>query len=234
VALVHLERAVALNPRLAEAQYNLGHALSLLERPDAAIPHLRHALELRPAYPEAHFDLGMALGARDDVVGAVEHLAAAARLAPASAGAHKYLALALTSHGDVAAAVPHFREALRLSSDDVAVMHNLAAIESTHPDIGLRDGADAVRLEERARVLTSGQNAIVLMGLGAAYAEVGRFDDARAMVQQAIERASADGASDLVDRGRRTLVLFSAHRPFRQDFSPQPRHGADELPRDAR
>ena len=58
-AVVALERAVALHPDYAEAQFHLGSALHAHGRPDVAAAALRRALELDPGLVEAHYVLGI-------------------------------------------------------------------------------------------------------------------------------------------------------------------------------
>ena len=53
-----MRRAVAINPRLAQAQGNLGQYLLDLGRTDQASPHCREAVALQPGIPETHNNLG--------------------------------------------------------------------------------------------------------------------------------------------------------------------------------
>jgi tetratricopeptide (TPR) repeat protein len=55
---VHLERAVALDPRLAKAHFQLGVLHSEAKRPAEAIAALEEAVRLDPAMAQAHYRLG--------------------------------------------------------------------------------------------------------------------------------------------------------------------------------
>lgn len=89
--------AIGINPRYAEARYNLALALlSSADAPAEAIPDLETALRLQPEYPEAHNALGMALarlpGRTPD---AIREFQAAIRQRPHYPEAHGNLANAL-------------------------------------------------------------------------------------------------------------------------------------------
>src|SRR5262249_8972621 len=60
-AIACFQKAIALDPKLAGAQYNLGHALAGKERLEEAIACYKKAIALKPRYAEAHCNLGGAL-----------------------------------------------------------------------------------------------------------------------------------------------------------------------------
>ncbi len=92
--------------------------------------------------------------------------------------AHISLALALADQGRLDEAIVHYQEAIRLNPDDPSAYNNLAWIRATHPDPELRNGAEAVRLAERACALWKDRDPNLLDTLAAAYAEAGRFPEA--------------------------------------------------------
>lgn len=80
-ARAEYERCVALDPKMAEAQLNLG--ILLLEKDAAAAaPPLRKAVELLPSQSRPRFLLGIALERSGDFTGAAESYEAAAHLNP--------------------------------------------------------------------------------------------------------------------------------------------------------
>jgi hypothetical protein len=87
---------------------------------------------------------------------------------------------------------------------------------ATNPDAGLRDGARAVQLAERACEITGRKETIYLGTLAAAYAEAGRFDDAIATAQQACDLAAQSGKPDLLKKNQKLLELYRAHKPYRE------------------
>jgi tetratricopeptide (TPR) repeat protein/serine/threonine protein kinase len=94
-AISHLEKAVDLDPKYAQAYSNLGGALVSKHRPDEAITHLKEAIRLDPKLAAAHSNFGSALEDKhllDDAI--AEHRIAVA-LAPKDAKAHANLGSAL-------------------------------------------------------------------------------------------------------------------------------------------
>ena len=126
------------------------------------------------------------------------------------------LAAELTHRGDLAGARVHLREAHRLHPDQVDVLNNLAALLVTDPDPARRDGAEAVRLAERAVALSPKPEATVLDTLAAAYAEAGRFDAAARTAQRALEAANEAGREDLARRIAAKIPAYRAGRPSRE------------------
>src|ERR1035438_5541476 len=93
-------------------------------------------------------------------------------------------------------------------------MNNLAWILATHPDPKLREGAEAVRLAERAASLAGSNSASALDTMAAAYAEVGRFAEAAGNIGQAIALAQAAGQTNAFAKFRARLDLYQAEKPF--------------------
>ena len=60
-AIAEFERAVAIDPALADAQYHLGATLWWTKRPDLARAPLEAAVRLAPTHAEAHYYLGLTL-----------------------------------------------------------------------------------------------------------------------------------------------------------------------------
>ena len=119
----------------------------------------------------------------------------------------------------VAAAIFQFRQAVERDPNSPLALNNLACLLATAADASLRDGAEAVRLAERACALTSYQNTRVLSTLAAAYAEDGRFDDAVATAQKACTLATQQGQAALLEGNRRMLQYYRRNQPYHQPGS---------------
>jgi tetratricopeptide (TPR) repeat protein len=216
-ALPYLRRAASLSPSNTRVGYNLGRALRMTQASEEAASQLTKVVQIDPQYADAHFELGLALASSEHYPAAIEHLETAVRLAPEKPDYHQVLASVLMANDQIAAAMTEYRQSLSLRPDDAETMITLASILATHPDPRLRNGADAVRLAQRANELTRATDPVVLAGLAAAYAEAGRFPEAIAACQQSISVATAAGDSALVARGEQLLALFRAGRPFHRD-----------------
>jgi thiol-disulfide isomerase/thioredoxin len=130
---------------------------------------------------------------------------------------HKLLVLAgngRLTRGEARQAAAMYREALEIVPSYVDAQNNLAWLLSTHPDDQLRNGADAVRLAEAA-IKTAGRVPSLLDTLAAAYAEVGRFDEAVATATEAIRLAVSRGQPQLSARIKSRLPSYEAGQPWR-------------------
>ena len=101
------------------------------------------------------------------------------------------------------------------------MLNILAWILATCEDAEIRDGAQAVRLAERAYQLADQGNYMYLDTLAAAYAEAGQFDHAVKTAQRAVKLArngtNQESAEDIQGR----LELYRAKRAYRESFSPE-------------
>jgi protein O-mannosyl-transferase len=126
------------------------------------------------------------------------------------------LAILLVIQNRAPEAIKHYRLALGLKPDWPETLNNLAWLLATHPDDTLRDGAEAVRLAERACQLTSGKDPMLLGTLAAAYAETGRFAEAIVIGERARTLATAMGLSDVAAKNAQLIENYRAGKPVRE------------------
>ncbi len=117
VAEIYARRAVALDPREAQAWNQLG--LLAVRRGDlaAAELHFRRAIAEDPAVFPAWFNLGKAAAKRGETADAIRHFREGLRLAPAWVPAWVELGDLLRAAGEPAEAQDCYREALRFRPD---------------------------------------------------------------------------------------------------------------------
>jgi tetratricopeptide (TPR) repeat protein len=135
---------------------------------------------------------------------------------PQSALANCRAAEALLAKGQAAEAIARYTEALRMEPDLSVALNNLAWIRAAHSQAQFRNGAEAVRLAERACRVTGYQQPMLVGTLAAAYAEAGRFDEATAMAEKARALALAAGQNELAEKDQQLVELFKAHQPCRE------------------
>ena len=213
-AFVHLEKALEINPNYAEAHYNLGNALLRTGRVAEAIVQLQQALEIDPNYVPAHSNLGSAFLQTGQLDESLAHLQKALEIDPDYKAAHFNLANTLLQMGRTEEAVSHLERVLAIDPGDAEAQKNMAWVLATCPDPRLRDGAKAVELAERASKANS-TNPIMGATLAAAYAEVGRFSDAVATAEIALQLATTSGNLQMADVIRSHLEFYRAEQPFR-------------------
>ena len=98
----------------------------------------------------------------------------------------------------------------------VATLNALAWVLATHPDDAIRNGAEAVKLAERACELSEGKVARYWGTLDAAYAEAGRFDDAIKTAEKAKALADASQQREISEAAEKRLALYHQGKSFHQ------------------
>jgi hypothetical protein len=184
----------------------------------------RHALDVTTHNIMVHFLLGKALIDEGKMSESITQLNEALEVTPRFAmqmtpwfgEIHCELAMAYESQGKIQEAIDHYHEAIRSNPDQPEVLNNLAWLLATCPDPRFRNGAEATQLAERACEITGYKKTIFVGTLAAAYAEAGRFDDAFTTAQKACALAEALGEQDLLQKNRKLLELYRAHKVYHE------------------
>ena len=222
-AETHLREALSLDPDSAVAHTVLGKFLVDQGQNQEAITHLDEAIQLDPQLASAFMALGEAYGKQGRYGEAEPHLSQAVRLSPDLPESHYSMAIVLVKRRREEDAITHYREAIKLNPDMGAALNNLAWIYATHPRSDLRDAEEAVRLAERACQLSDRKVPSRLNTLAAAYAATGRFDEAVATAEEAIQLAIERGQQGAVAKIQPHLELYQQQRPYRQPVKPTER-----------
>jgi tetratricopeptide (TPR) repeat protein len=215
----HLKRATQLNPSWAQPHSDLGVALLLQGEYAEASRSLERAVELMPLRAESWNDLGatyLQLGRLEQAQQAFER---AVTLKPTYAMAHYNLAQLLARLDRNREAIERLRLAVKAEPDSATFLENLAWFLATCPEDALRNGPEAVRLAEQVCRKTAYQQPSCLDALAAAYAEVGRFEEAVQTSELARRLAALAGDSDLARQIDERLDLYRSQHAYR---SPLP------------
>jgi spermidine synthase len=181
-----------------------------------AVAHFRRAVEIKPELVPARVNLGAVLRLQHRFDEATTELGLALRLEPGNAVAHTNLGGILAAQHKPREAIAEFRLALQANPDLLEPLTSLGWILATSPDAAIRQPAEASHLAGHADDLTNHQDARVLDTLAAAYAAEGRFAQAIATEQRALELAETAGVRDATDQLRLRLELYRRNRPFRE------------------
>ncbi|HWV98108.1 MAG TPA: tetratricopeptide repeat protein [Candidatus Acidoferrum sp.] len=179
--------------------------------------HLVEALRIYPQYASALQNMGALLAMHGDFDQAKTYLSEAVRLDPQTALVYGKLGFVLSSRGENQPAVGFYREFLRLKPDDEKACNNLAWILATNPDPTLRNGPESVRWAEHGCELTHYKETVFVGTLAAAYAEAGRFQEAVAAAERAIELAHLAGQRDLERKNLQLLDLYRAGKAYHEE-----------------
>ena len=215
-AIETYRKAIQLNPYSFEALDNLGNALADKGRVDEAIKNYRRAIQINPYFFEALDNLGNALAAKGQFDEAIENYRKAIQVNSNHPETLLHLGMTLGQLGRNREAVAQYREALRLNPNLARALNNLAWVLAASPDAGLRNGAEAVRLAERACALTHDGEPLFIGTLAAAYAEAGRFPEAVITAEKAEQLATNTGLTAVAAENRQWLELYRAGKPYHE------------------
>ncbi len=215
-AIECFRQVTQIKPNLSEAQFNLGLALAAKGRVDEAIKSYRKAIQIKPDFSEALDNLGNALAAKGRFDEAIENHRQAIQVNSNRPETFFHLGMTLDQLGRSREAMAQYREALKLNPNLAGALNNLAWVLATSPDDGLRDGAEAVRLAERACELSQNGQPMYFGTLAAAYAEAGRFPEAVATAEKAEQLANDAGLTAVAAKNRQLLELYRAGKPYRE------------------
>lgn len=213
-AIPHFEKAAKINPDADSVQRRWGDALVLLGHFQEAVTRYKLALRINDGNAKAHHNLATVLVRLGKTEEAVEEYHRATALKPQYSSAYCNLGVALTGLARPMEAVAAFRKALNADPGNTTAMNHLAWLLATHPDPTIRDGNEAVRLAEAACRNIGFTHPKFTLTLAAAYAEVGRFEEAVAAAERVLKQAN--GIPKLMEQIRSDFVEpFSRRQPFR-------------------
>ena len=223
-ALESFRTALLIYPEDGENLTLLAEVLVALGRNDEALVEFRKASEIEPVMPRTHWSYAKALRDAGEVKESMRHyrlaiegdpsFRAAAQADQQAVAKLHVSAIGLLRQGKHAEAVETLRTAHTLDPWDLSLANDLAWILATCADDAVRDGAEAIRLSEMVQASADEENPAWLDTLAAAYAAQGRFDDAVATVNRAIELARRSGADDLAAKAQARRDLYAARRPY--------------------
>ncbi len=177
--------------------------------------HNRRAVELKPDYVQALYNCAAVLERKQEWDEAGQFYRRVLQVKPDHAEAQRNLASLLWRTGRIREAVPEYRRLLELRPNMAGVKAHLAKILATSDDATVRDGAQALQLAEEARRAIGDRNDRVFDALAAAYAELGRYDDACRAASRSLELAKAAGQEAGFEELESRLKLYQSRRPYR-------------------
>ena len=125
-AIAAFERVLELDPKDAQAQYNLARAQIETNDLERAESHLRAAIDVWPEFFDAHLNLAILLGRTGRSGEAAEHVERAVKIDPEHVPTRLLHARVLSQRGDQAAAALELAEVLRLDPASIEARMGLA------------------------------------------------------------------------------------------------------------
>lgn len=131
---------------------------------------------------------------------------------PQDAEIYNNRAMAFTALRNYAFAIADYKRALEVNQEEAPqIFNNLAWLLATCPEIKHRDGDLALEYAKQACELSQWSYYGALDTLAAAYAEVGRFEDAVRWQKKAIAYAPEEEKNELQQR----LKIYEEGKPYR-------------------
>lgn len=183
-------------PNWYKTHHNIGIAYGQKGKFDLALQHLNRSLDLKPDNPEAICNLGILLYRQGKTDQAIDKWEKTLKLSPVFSDAHFNLAIVTAGKGDFSQAVKHFNELVEISPKQ---LYALEARANTFisKSIKVRNSANAVAFALRACELTNYRSPNLLDVLAFSYAVAGRFPEAIAVAENAINLAKLAGNEKL-------------------------------------
>jgi tetratricopeptide (TPR) repeat protein len=193
-AMLALERAVEINPSLAESHMNLGNIYLQKERTEDAIYEYRAALEINPSDAKTHNNLGNAYTKQGRLNDAISHYLRSIKLAPGFVDAYKNLANAYCRQEKFGQAIVRLKEAIALEPEN-------AGLYSQSGDV-YRQMADyeAAMVQYKKALKIKGDSAEAYYGLAVCHNKLGQVDKEIAAYKKALV-AKPDMVAALVNLG---------------------------------
>jgi tetratricopeptide (TPR) repeat protein len=211
-AIACFQKAIALEPELANSHNNLGDALKDKGQVDQAIACYQQALALEPKFARAHYNLGVALAAKRQLDEAIAGFRKALALDPKHAKAHHRLGTALYRKGQLDEAIACYHKAIALDPKLAGAHYNLGIALSAK---GQED--EAIACYQKAIALDP-NNGSAHYNLGTALKGKGQLDEAIASFRKAIAldpkfaEAHCNLGKALADQGRFAEALAAYQR----------------------
>lgn len=205
-----------IQPQFADyyTYYRIGLGYERRHEYAKAVEEFQRVLAEEPNHVESLYLLASCLARLHREQEAMPYADKASSLAPNSPLVHGLLGGLLCSAGRYQEALVHLQTAYWATPSDVGIANNLAWLLATCPDATYRSGPQALRLAEWACKATDYRSPPLLDSLAAAYAEMGRFDQAVQTIRQAIEivQTAAKGSTQPLEA---RLEFYLAGKPWR-------------------
>jgi len=212
-AAAQFQEAARIDPKSINAHYNLAVLLADEQKYEEAITHLQAVLAINENDLRARYLLAQQLVKANRLPDALAEFARVVAANPDHEGAVLDHAKLLLRLGDYRLARESLEKAYTRNADRTETAALLAYLLAAVPQLDLRDGARALDIAQRIYQTTGStyHGAIVAMSL----AELGRCDEAAALVKTLLQKAAKNDKPDLLERLRKDLIRYEQERPCR-------------------
>jgi len=206
--------ALRLNPEALDALDNMGICLLNSGRAAEALPYFDRLRELDPGKKRLHFHLGQALENLTRLDEAIYEYNQELRLKPDSSESRMQLASVLERQKRFGEAAAAYQDTLGIAPEWPQPLCRFALLLVDTEAKELRNTDEALQLAGKA-VQVSGRQPVTLDVLASVYSSIGRFEDAVAVAQEAIDMAKSGGSDELAAAIEGRLRLYKQGRAAR-------------------
>ncbi|HSF23360.1 MAG TPA: tetratricopeptide repeat protein, partial [Blastocatellia bacterium] len=206
--------ALRLQPNAIDALDNMGMWVLNSDNPAEALPYFERLREVDPGRKRLNFHLGQALASQGLLDEAVREFNEELRRKPGSAEARMQLGWALERQKKFNEAAAAYRDTLAIAPDWPQPLCRFALLLVDADARELRNPDEAIRLASKA-VDVSSREPVTLDVLASVYSSTGRFPEAIAVAQEAIDMARSGGADQLAAAIEGRLQVYRQGRAAR-------------------
>jgi tetratricopeptide (TPR) repeat protein len=219
-AAIQFSNAAQVDPRFAEAHYQLAQTYLKLQEWTRAYQELGRTLELQPENYQAHIDIANLLIAGRDLKQAQEHTDLLLSKQPNNPQVHESIANLLTAQENLSGAMREMQKAISLGPDRWEAYLNLAMLQMRN---GQPDAAE-INFKKAVQVNPKAMNA--QLALGGYYQTRGRFTDAEQQYRHAIE---TDARNPDPRAALARLYLAEGKKAETEEFLKQAKHDLPDI-----
>jgi tetratricopeptide (TPR) repeat protein len=215
VSVEAYRKAVDLAPNDTDSNFNLGAGLLALGKQEEGVVHLKRSLTMQPTYPRALIFLGrlaLEAGRMEEAYGYLKPLYDSNPDQPMArqllSRYHLRLGETASERRDVASAERHYREGLKIDPDLAELSVNLGVL------LLLQRRLDEALVPFESYRRLRPQDPQACLFLGQVYAQLGRFADARRILNQGRELAERAGNTVTANHCREILEHLPPDGPL--------------------
>ena len=211
-ALDDLNSAINLKPDFIKAKFQRGMVLVKMGRTPESLQDFDDVLIAEPEFGQGYKRRGIARLNSGMFDASLSDFSQAIKSLPQDAELYNNRGMAYTALRNYAFAIADYKRALEVNQEEAPqIFNNLAWLLATGPEKTHRDGKLALEYAKQACELSQWSYFGALDTLAAAYAEVGRFEDATRWQKKAIAYAPETNKVELQQR----LKLYEEGKPYR-------------------
>lgn len=218
LGIKYCTEVLAKDPQNAQIRDELVDLLIHEGKFDKAESELKEAQRIHPDYEMRFVMLGKIAGKKGNVGGAVRHLQSALALNPRNSATQLELGRYLLSERMWGEAAKQWQNAIQVSPNNIDFLEQYALLLAACPAPNVRNGAKALELSNRLRLVkkqTVEQDIRCAIALSAAYAETQQYEAALSVARDYLERSRTFRKTEYTRQLQSCVNLFGSRKPYR-------------------